>query len=171
MRPGVVGVGLRRLPRRRHPLIRTAEEGDLGAIRELFVLASLSNAGDRLVLVAHPDALEFDAAPVAEGRTRVAVDDHGRVVGFATVARAGGTAELEDLFVDPARMRQGIGRALVLDAVARLRAQGAERLEVTANPHAVGFYARMGFVAAGEAETRFGPAPRMWRAVGRSSEG
>lgn len=147
-------------------MIRQAVATDLDAIRELFVLASLSNAGDRLVLVAHPDALELDGSAVAEGRTRVAVDDGGRVVGFATTAGAGAVVELEDLFVDPARMREGIGRSLVLDAVACARRLGAERLEVTANPHAVGFYTRMGFVAAGEAQTRFGPAPRMRRPVG-----
>jgi hypothetical protein len=30
-----------------------------------------------------------------------------------------------------------------------------------ANPQAGGFYERVGFVSAGEAQTRFGPAPRM----------
>ena len=151
---------------RKCPVIRTAAVSDLPTIRELYVLASLSNAGDRLVLVAHPDALDFDGTAVAEGRTRVAADDDdGRVVGFATIAVEGAVAELVDLFVDPARMGQGIGRALVLDAVVLARQQGADRMEVTANPHAVGFYARVGFVAAGEAQTQFGPAARMHRSV------
>lgn len=150
-------------------MIRTADVGDLPAIHELYVLSSLSNETDRVVLTAHPDALDFDGTAVVEGRTRVAADDDdGRVVGFATIAVQGAVAELEDLFVDPARMGQGIGRALVVDAVVLARQQGADRMEVTANPHAVGFYTRVGFVAAGEAQTRFGPAPRMHRSVAPS---
>ncbi len=37
------------------------------------------------------------------------------------------------LFVDPERMTQGIGSALVLDLVAMARRRGARRVEVTAN--------------------------------------
>jgi ribosomal protein S18 acetylase RimI-like enzyme len=42
-----------------------------------------------------------------------------------------------------------------------LRARGAERLEVTANPHAMGFYRAAGFTDCGVAETNFGAAPRL----------
>jgi hypothetical protein len=37
------------------------------------------------------------------------------------------------------------------------------RLEVIANPRAVGFFDRVGFAVCGEATTWFGPAPRMRR--------
>ena len=66
--------------------------------------------------------------------TRVAVDGEGTVTGFATHLISDGVAELEDLFVDPARMRQGIATALVLDISSRLHQLGFESLEVTANP-------------------------------------
>jgi hypothetical protein len=49
----------------------------------------------------------------------------------------------------------------VREIAARARAAGAVRIDVTANPDAVAFYESVGFVAVGEAETRFGPAPRM----------
>ena len=42
-----------------------------------------------------------------------------------------------------------------------LRARGVERLEVTANPHAMGFYRSAGFVDCAVADTVFGAAPRM----------
>ena len=42
-----------------------------------------------------------------------------------------------------------------------LRARGAERLEVTANPHAMAFYRSAGFIDCGVAETNFGTAPRL----------
>jgi ribosomal protein S18 acetylase RimI-like enzyme len=69
--------------------------------------------------------------------------------------------ELEDLFVDPDYRRRGIAAALVSRIAQVLRARGAERLEVTANPHAMEFYRAVGFTDDGTAETDFGCAPRM----------
>jgi GNAT superfamily N-acetyltransferase len=82
-------------------------------------------------------------------------------VGFATWIEASGTVELEDLFVHPGWMRRGIATALVNRIAEVLRARGVERLEVTANPHALGFYRAAGFLGCGVAETEFGAAPRM----------
>jgi len=141
--------------------IRDAVAGDLDALRALFRRSALSNEGDRQVLLANPDALEFPRLAVDEGRTRAAVDDGGYIVGFATPLFLGRLVEVEDLFVEPAEMRRGIGRKLIDDLIATARAKGAERLEVTANPHALGFYEKLGFVDAGLDETRFGPAPRL----------
>ena len=58
-------------------------------------------------------------------------------------------------------MRLGIGRALVLDAIEIARDRGARRVEVTANPHALVFYERVGFTVDHEVRTRFGPGSRM----------
>jgi GNAT superfamily N-acetyltransferase len=139
------------------PVIRVAVPADLGALRGLFRRSSLSNAGDRASLLAHPEALEFAGRAVGEALTRVAVVD-GRIVGFATLLDDG---ELEDLFVDPDWMRRGIGRALVLDAVALARERGFDRIEVTANGEALGFYESVGFVLDGAVETAFGRGSRM----------
>jgi len=141
------------------PLIRVAVHADLGALRDLYRRSSLSNAGDRASLLAHPEALEFAGDAVGEGLTRVAVVD-GRIVGFATLL---GDGELEDLFVDPDWMRRGIGRALVLDAVVLAPAHGLDRIEVTANGEALDFYESVGFVYDGEVETAFGRGSRMHR--------
>jgi GNAT superfamily N-acetyltransferase len=141
-------------------LIRDAVPGDMGALRDVFRNSSLSNDGDRMNLLAHPDALELSDLAVTGGRTRAAVAD-GAIVGFATWLSAGDAIEIEDLFVDPERMGQGIGRALVLDLIAIARGRGVRRVEVTANQHALAFYEKAGFVAGHEVETRFGPAPRM----------
>jgi ribosomal protein S18 acetylase RimI-like enzyme len=46
-----------------------------------------------------------------------------------------------------------------------VRARGAERLEVTANEHALGFYTAAGFVDCGVTETEFGVARRMVLAI------
>ncbi len=89
--------------------------------------------------------------------------EDGTITGFATHLISNGVAELEDLFVDPPRMRQGIAMALVLDISSRLNRLGFESLEVTANPHAMPFYEHLGFVADRIVETEGYPAPRMSR--------
>jgi GNAT superfamily N-acetyltransferase len=142
-------------------VIRDSVPADLDALRDVYRRSSLSNDGDRASLLAHPEVLEFPGPATSDGRTRVAVADDGRLVGFATTLIAGGAAELDDLFVDPGWMRRGIGRALVLDAIEIARDRGVGRVEVTANPHALVFYQRAGFTVDHEVRTRFGPGSRM----------
>ena len=141
-------------------MIRLGTSADLAAASSVYRRASLSNAGDRDNLLAHPEYLILGPAGLAEGRTHVAEQD-GTVVGFATWSEAGGIIDLEDLFVDPDYRRRGLAAALVVRIAEVLRARGAERLEVTANPHAMGFYRAAGFVDCGRTETEFGDAPRM----------
>jgi GNAT superfamily N-acetyltransferase len=142
--------------------IRTAVPGDLPALRRVFRRASLSNDGDRAILLANPTALELPDGNVIEGRTRVAMSSDGTVVGFATGVRQTDSAlELEDLFVDPAHRRRGIARALLADLAASARRDGITHIEVTANPHADRFYRDVGFAAVGHADTEFGTGARM----------
>jgi ribosomal protein S18 acetylase RimI-like enzyme len=140
-------------------MIRLGTSADLPAAAGVYRRASLSNAGDRDNLLAHPEYLILAPEGLAEGRTYVAEED-GSVVGFATWAQIDGTMELEDLFVDPDCRRRGIATALVSRIVDVVRARGGQCLEVTANPHAQGFYSAAGFVDCGIAETEFGAAPR-----------
>ena len=147
-------------------VLRDAVPGDLTALGDVFRRSSLSNDGDRPNLLAHPEVLELSGLAVREGRTRAAVAD-GEIVGFASwlgagdASGAGDAFEIEDLFVDPGWMRQGIGRALVLDLITIARGRGIGWVEVTANQHALAFYKEVGFVVYREDTTRFGPAPRM----------
>jgi GNAT superfamily N-acetyltransferase len=141
-------------------MIRLGGPGDLAAASGVYRRASLSNAGDRDNLLAHPEYLILGPEGLAGGRTHVEEQD-GSVVGFATWADIAGVIELEDLFVDPAYMRRGIATALVRRIAEVLRAWGVQRLEVTANPHAMDFYRAAGFADCGVAETSFGSAPRL----------
>lgn len=112
-------------------------------------------------------------------RTRVAVDDHGDVVGFADFARcrdadASDAAELLALYVEPTRLRHGAGRALweamrdelVVDGFPRvglwvLRDSGPSRR----------FYEAMGATLDAGSEKTFAPdgasvaEVRYWRAL------
>jgi GNAT superfamily N-acetyltransferase len=145
-------------------VIRPGGLADLAAVRDVYRRASLSNAGDQANLLAHPEHLILGPEGLNEGRTLVAERD-GSVVGFATWADADGVTELEDLFVDPDWTRRGMATALVNGIAEVIRARGVERLEVTANPHAMGLYTAIGFSPCGVASTEFDPAPRMVLAI------
>jgi GNAT superfamily N-acetyltransferase len=145
-------------------MIRLGAPADLSAAAAVYRRASLSNAGDRASLLAHPEHLILGPEGLAEGRTYVAEED-GLVVGFATWAEAGGSIDLEDLFVDPGWRRRGIATALVSRIVDVVRGRGVAFLEVTANPHAREFYRAAGFINCGVTETDFGAAPRMRLAI------
>jgi GNAT superfamily N-acetyltransferase len=145
--------------------IRVGDADDLPVVSDLYRRSSLSNEGDRDVLLSHPEALVFEDTSIRDGRTRVAVGD-GRIVGFATTRDVGDTCDLDDLFVDPEWMRRGVARLLVSDAARLARARGRSRIEVIANPHALDFYEAVGFVADEAVETEFGTGTRMHLDVG-----
>jgi GNAT superfamily N-acetyltransferase len=67
----------------------------------------------------------------------------GAAVAFASLV-PGRAAVLDDLWVDPAAMGQGVGAALFAAVAARAAELGGRSLEWEAEPHAVGFYERMG---------------------------
>jgi GNAT superfamily N-acetyltransferase len=145
--------------------VRGAHPSERGALEELQRRSSMHHPMYRAQLAAHPDAIALPAEQIAAGHVRVA-EQGGVVVGFAVLLdRAGDACELDGLFVEPERMRAGLGRRLVEDAKRRARERGATRIDVVANPQAVAFYEAVGFTPAGEAQTRFGPAPRMTLAV------
>ena len=145
--------------------IRDAAVSEAADLTELQRRASLVWEEYRDDLLAHPEAIDVPVEMVRSGAVRVA-EDGGRVLGFSAVLPGvDGVCELDGLFVEPDVMRGGVGRALVEDAVDRLRSAGVERLEVTANPRALGFYEKVGFVAVGSADTEFGPGVRMHREV------
>ncbi|MDM0018750.1 GNAT family N-acetyltransferase [Variovorax saccharolyticus] len=80
----------------------------------------------------------------------------GEIAGFYRSTRYPGrvrhVALLGTLAVDPRRHGQGVGRAMVADAIERLRADGIRRIELYAesdNTQALRFYRQLGFVHEG----------------------
>jgi GNAT superfamily N-acetyltransferase len=141
--------------------VRAAVPSELDALLDLQRRSSLVWEEYREQLLAHPEVIEVPAGALAAGQVRVAVRD-GELVGFATVLPvSAAVGELDGLFIAPELMRGGLGRLLVEDAVSTARDQGMVRLEVTANPRALGFYEKVGFVTVGEVRTQFGPGIRM----------
>ncbi|MFT5680480.1 MAG: GNAT superfamily N-acetyltransferase [Myxococcota bacterium] len=102
-------------------------------------------------------------------RYRVAESD-GTIIGFASIGPARGEVdcgELYTLYVDPARIGTGVGRALLADAEEGLRALGHTRAILWVlddNPRARRVYAAAGWVPdGGEKAAEFGG--RMLREV------
>jgi N-acetylglutamate synthase-like GNAT family acetyltransferase len=142
--------------------VRVAHADDEPALARIFREASLSNAGDREPLLAHPEALILSADLHARGRTRVATVANGSVVGFATTRPTEpGVLELEGLFVDPDAMRKGVARELIRHIATEAEREDVARIDVTANLHARGFYDAVGFVAGQRVDTEFGRGQRM----------
>jgi len=72
----------------------------------------------------------------------IVAERDGRVVGWAAAERRGDVLWLEDLWVEPAAMGEGVGRELFERAKAL--GVGCARMEWEADPNAVPFYERMG---------------------------
>ena len=130
-------------------------------MQRIFRSPSLADPDDVAILRSHPEVLVFPDSSLIAGRVRVAIDPDGRAVGFATLVTGAKAIELVDLFVEPARMRSGVGRALVIDLARFARAVGADRIDLIANRHALAFYEALGFLSDGEAPTEFGVGQRM----------
>jgi N-acetylglutamate synthase-like GNAT family acetyltransferase len=137
-------------------LIRQADSSEQKELEHLQLRASLTNAGDRDALLAHPDAIELPLEQIANGRIFVA-EWNGVIVGFAAVdPRADGQSELDALFVDPNLRRHGIGRLLIEHCAGVARTRQCVALYVVGNPHAEEFYAACGFKVIGTSETLSG---------------
>jgi GNAT superfamily N-acetyltransferase len=117
------------------PTIRPAALADLAAIRS--ILAAHGNDGPVVIGdVVGP----YVAHLIGRGRALVAVADES-IVGFGAAIDTGRSIHLADLFVDPARLGQGIGKPLlaaVLDGAGRRTTFASE------DPRALPLYVRAG---------------------------
>ena len=130
--------------------IGPARPDDVGRIPEI----------ERRAATLFPDALlpagladettsdEALRAAQAEGRLLVARDVRDGVIGFALLEDEDAVVHLEEIDVDPAHGRRGIGRALVDAALAWAASRGASRMTLSTFRDVAWnapFYARCGF--------------------------
>jgi GNAT superfamily N-acetyltransferase len=71
-------------------------------------------------------------------------EEGGEAIAFASLVPEGEVCVLDDLWVAPDWIGKGVGSRLFRFAADRAGELGARRLEWEAEPHAVGFYERMG---------------------------
>jgi predicted N-acetyltransferase YhbS len=141
--------------------LRAATPAERETLEALQRRSSMHQPMYRAQLEAHPDAIELPSEQIDAGHVRVAEQD-GAVIGFLVLLDCvDAECELDGLFVEPDRMRGGVGRRLVQEAARMASERGAARIVVIANPQATAFYEQVGFSVVGESQTRFGPAPRM----------
>lgn len=137
-------------------LVRLGRPQEWADLVDLQRAASLANPGDREMLLAHPEVIDFPVEQIEAGQVFVA-EWEGSLAGFSSVLdRDDGDTELDGLFVRPDIWKGGIGRALVDAASAYARAHGARHLHVVGNPAAEQFYLRVGFVETGRVQMQFG---------------
>ncbi|MFI7220189.1 GNAT family N-acetyltransferase [Micromonospora maritima] len=129
---------------------RTVRADELAEVQRIEVASGAPFREIGMTRVADMPPLPLDALAAGQraGRLRVAVDAADRPVAFALVDLVDGAAHVQQLSVDPAYARRGIGRRL-LDEVARWAA--AERLPALtlttfrSVPWNGPYYARCGF--------------------------
>lgn len=88
-------------------------------------------------IAAHPTYVAITVEPVA----------------VAMLSRNGRAFELEHFWVRPDRIGRGVGRQLFAHMWQEILAMNGSSLRIESDPHAVGFYQRMGAQRIGEIET------------------
>jgi GNAT superfamily N-acetyltransferase len=124
-------------------IVRDADPDEGERLREIAIASKASWGYDLARVREWAAAGDFTPEGLARTGAFVAEVD-GVIAAWAALIPRGEVAWLEDLWVDPAWMRRGIGAVLFAAAAERARATGARRLEWEAEPHALPFYERMG---------------------------
>jgi len=112
-------------------------------LREIAVEAKAHWGYDRALVEEWALGGDFDPESLRKRLLYVAESD-GRPVGWAALIPRGEVGWLEDLWVEPAWIGRGVGRALFEHVAAEARQRGARRLEWEAEPNAQGFYEHLG---------------------------
>ena len=112
-------------------------------MREIAVEAKAHWGYDRALVEEWALAGDFEPESLRKRLLYVA-EAEGRPVGWAALIPRAEVGWLEDLWVEPAWIGRGVGRALFEHVAAEARQRGALRLEWEAEPNAQGFYGHMG---------------------------
>ena len=143
--------------------IRRARPDEADALSALAARSKAHWGYDADFLERVRDAMTLRSEDVVRHEVWVLEAADGILIGYHRVI-PGDPAELEDLWVEPSSIGSGAGRRLFAHAVGIARDGGASALEIDADPHAAGFYARMGAVRIGDTRSTLIPGrslPRM----------
>jgi GNAT superfamily N-acetyltransferase len=99
-------------------------------------------------IAAWHDILTMRPEFIAENIARRAIED-GRAVGFYVLTTEDDGLHLDHLWILPAAMRRGIGRALFEHAVEQAKNLGFDSIKIEADPNAEAFYKRVGAIRVG----------------------
>jgi GNAT superfamily N-acetyltransferase len=116
--------------------------------------APFGEVGMTAVADHEPPSLEHLAGYQRAGRAWVAQDD-GHPIGYLLLDVLAGAAHIEQVSVDPAYARRGVGRALIETVADWARARALDTMTLTSFEHVpwnAPYYARLGFVVLPEHE-------------------
>jgi len=133
--------------------IRLAAESEAAQLSDLVILAKSYWGYSTEAMERWRPELAVSPADVRERPTFVAVVG-AEIAGFYSLRPAQSAWELDNLWVLPAFMRQGVGRELLNHALATAAQGGASEVTVDADPNAESFYLACGATRRGEV-----PAP------------
>jgi GNAT superfamily N-acetyltransferase len=123
--------------------IRRADPREGERLREIAIAAKALWGYDLERVTAWAARGDFTARSFQERDVFVAEAER-RVVAWAAVLVRGDVGWLDDLWVEPAWTRAGVGSELFRMAAARARRLGAGTIEWEAEPNAIGFYEKLG---------------------------
>jgi GNAT superfamily N-acetyltransferase len=123
--------------------LRTPRCEEAAALTELCLRSKAVWGYDEDFMQACRRELTLTASIMRSSYLKVA-EIEGHLVGVAQVIVKGELAELGKLFVEPSRLRSGVGKALFEWAATVARDSRAVIMVVEADPDAAGFYRRMG---------------------------
>jgi len=135
------------------PSIRPARIEEALALSELCVRSKGAWGYDEAFMALARAVLQVSPQQIAARDVWVATGADGEVAGIVALgpSEEPDTLDLDKLFVEPQRIRTGIGRALIAHAINEARRRGATRLTILSDPYAAGFYERNGARLIGEA--------------------
>lgn len=133
--------------------VRDATARDCDSVTDLCLRSKASWGYDERFMKQSRDALTLTPERLESWTVRVAEGPGGTLQGVAAFSidpGAAQNAELELMFVEPDRMGMGVGGALMLDVMERLRERKVEKLWILADPGAEPFYLRFGAIRTGQ---------------------
>jgi GNAT superfamily N-acetyltransferase len=133
-------------------LIRPAREGEHDALTGIS-LRSVQQTWNypQAFMEWEPESIDVVPEHILEMTTNVLEVD-GRPVGFYVLNGDLPEIELSRMMIEPDRVSNGYGRLLWNHAVETATALGASVMTIDSDPHAEGFYRRMGAETVGEHE-------------------
>ncbi|NIA71200.1 GNAT family N-acetyltransferase [Pelagibius litoralis] len=132
-------------------VLRPARPAECGALTALVLRSKAYWGYDPGFLQACRRGLAVKPRDIAAGRVVVLVEEDTVLGLYALIPdERPGEALVDLLFVEPAAIGHGIGRALWQDLLAKAAGEGFTRLKIESDPFALGFYRAMGATLSGK---------------------
>jgi GNAT superfamily N-acetyltransferase len=147
-----------------HVEIRRARAGEAELLSALALRSKAHWGYDAEFLERVRPLLTFTEADLLSSAVYVlSVDD--RALGVYRISGSAPEGELEDLWLDPAVIGEGLGRRLYQHALQTARELGLRSLVIEGEPNAVGFYEAMGALRFGARRSPSGRTLPLLRAT------